>query len=64
MKPPNPLSVSVGLATSTWDEANLSLRDLVNRADTAMYAQKQRRQRINMAAIKASQCWSRSQVNS
>ena len=60
---PYPLSVSVGLATGDWTEAHLTLHDLVNHADTAMYAQKQRRQRLNIAAIKAAHCWGHNQVN-
>lgn len=57
-----PLSFSVGLAVGTWDEAHLSLRDLVNRADAAMYAQKQYRRPINLSALKAAQRWGHRQV--
>jgi diguanylate cyclase (GGDEF)-like protein len=60
---PYPLSVSVGLAVGTWEDTHLTLHDLVGQADTAMYAQKQRRQHLNIAAIKAAQCWGHHQVN-
>ncbi len=54
---PCPLSISVGLAVSPGDGATPTLNQLVSQADAAMYAQKQRRQQLNIAEIKASQRW-------
>ncbi|MFH7242888.1 MAG: sensor domain-containing diguanylate cyclase [Spirulina sp.] len=59
---PYPLSLSVGLVVGHWHQADLSLHDLVNRADTAMYHHKQRRRPLNMASLKAAQRWNQEQV--
>lgn len=59
---PYPLSLSVGLARAAWDDTHLSLRDLINQADTAMYADKQRRSHVNIAALKAAQRWGQQRV--
>ncbi|MBE9157318.1 GGDEF domain-containing protein [Nodosilinea sp. LEGE 06152] len=54
---PYPLSISVGLASSQGNDANLTLNQLVSQADSAMYAQKQRRRPLNIAETKACQRW-------
>ena len=54
---PYPLSLSVGLAVSPAEAPKPSLNHLIAEADAAMYAQKQRRQPLNIAALKAAQRW-------
>lgn len=54
---PYPLSMSVGLAVSQGEGVNPTLNQLVSQADAAMYAQKQRRQHLNIAEVKVSQRW-------
>lgn len=58
-----PLSLSVGLATGNLHQADLSLHDLVNTADAAMYVQKQLRRPPNLTAFKVAQRWGHNQAN-
>ena len=60
---PYPLSVSAGLAIAQGDDLHLSLTQLVSQADAAMYAQKQRRRAVNLAAMKAVQRWQQPNVD-
>lgn len=55
---PYPLCFSVGVVASQGnDDGGRSLNHLVSEADTAMYANKQRRRPLSIAAIKAAQRW-------
>jgi diguanylate cyclase (GGDEF)-like protein len=52
---PYPLSISVGIAVSQGEDANLTLHQLVCQADAAMYAQKQCRRPMIITATRAAQ---------